>query len=527
MDEPWDLDAAIEASYDDTSMAEMEAYEEMLADIAKPDESTAMEVDPPSVATATTTTTTTTTFSSSSSTPSPPAPESVRIRNIQPEKEMPEPIVQSSPSSPLKRQRRPTDVNYVLRVPPVDTNFVAFTTSTGERLFLRCNKEEKDHGFTSARVFKTATAEEDIRVSTRISAMVERIKRRESRRAASETEFQQVGERLSSSKKAKPRDLWVDKYAPKHFSDLLSPERTNREVLRWLKSWDPAVFGREGPPAPTKTTSGYGGKSWSQPIKVEEAKAAQQNSSNDRSPPEHKAILICGPPGLGKTTLAHIVARHAGYQPFEINASDDRSAKKLSQKVRDAMQIQSMFGENKPNCIILDEIDGAANGGEGRGAINMIVKMIQNTKKGSSSASGSRVTRPIICICNNLYAPALRPLRSVAKIFVMRETRSERLSSRIKTICRHEHVVLRPDALNILCSRTDNDIRSCLNTLQFLSARNSLISRDAIMHTCVGHKDRKVALFDAWKSIFHAKAAGARRATQVHTATTNHHRSRR
>ena len=156
----------------------------------------------------------------------------------------------------------------------------------------------------------------------------------------------------------------------------------------------------------------------------------------------------------------------------------------------------------------------------------MIVKMIQNTKKGSSSQSGSRVTRPIICICNNLYAPALRPLRTVAKIFVMRETRSERLSSRIKTICRHEHVVLRADALNILCQRTDNDIRSCLNTLQFLSARSSTISRDAIMHTCVGHKDRKVALFEAWKAIFHTKAQGARRAGQVGRATKSHHHVR-
>lgn len=33
-----------------------------------------------------------------------------------------------------------------------------------------------------------------------------------------------------------------------------------------------------------------------------------------------QVALLSGPPGLGKTTLAHVIATHAGYNVVEINA---------------------------------------------------------------------------------------------------------------------------------------------------------------------------------------------------------------
>lgn len=63
---------------------------------------------------------------------------------------------------------------------------------------------------------------------------------------------------------------------------------------------------------------------------------------------------------LGKTTLAQVVARHAGYNIIEINASDERSIEKFETVIKNSTQMQSVLDrDNRPNCLIFDEIDGA------------------------------------------------------------------------------------------------------------------------------------------------------------------------
>lgn len=42
--------------------------------------------------------------------------------------------------------------------------------------------------------------------------------------------------------KTRESQLWTDKYLPKNYYELLSDDKINREVLTWLKTWDPIVF---------------------------------------------------------------------------------------------------------------------------------------------------------------------------------------------------------------------------------------------------------------------------------------------
>ncbi|KAI8949684.1 hypothetical protein F4801DRAFT_580223 [Xylaria longipes] len=264
----------------------------------------------------------------------------------------------------------------------------------------------------------------------------------------------------------KPRRtlLWTEKYRARNFMDLVGDDLTNRQVLKWLKRWDPLVF----PGAPRSRPS---------------IRRPGVKTEAEEEKPHRKILMLTGPPGLGKTTLAHVCARQAGYEVMEINASDDRSRDVVKNRIRTSLGTEnvktvqhSKAQTNKPQkvarpvCVVVDEVDGVVTGSSGSGEGGFIKALMDLITTGEKNAAGQeskaqeqtkrkkkgddfRQMRPLILICNDVYHPSLRPLRqsNLAEIIHVGKPTVDAVVTRLKSVFEKEGIPCEKDAARKLC----------------------------------------------------------------------------
>ncbi|KKY38513.1 putative chromosome transmission fidelity protein 18 [Diaporthe ampelina] len=275
--------------------------------------------------------------------------------------------------------------------------------------------------------------------------------------------IQSVEDRSLSVRRPKKTMLWTEKYRARNFIDLVGDDLTNRQVLRWLKRWDTIVFPNSARPKPAAARK----------------QAAQQQDEEEK--PHRKILMITGPPGLGKTTLAHVCARQAGYEVIEINASDDRSRDVVKGRIRTSLGTESVKTVEhakpkpgakvkvaRPACVVVDEVDGvtAGSGASGEGGfVKALIDLVVTDQKNSSGAAGAlaarkkkkgddfRQMRPLILICNDVYHPSLRPLRQsgLAEIIRIGKPSVDAVVGRLKAVFEKEGIPCEKDAARKLC----------------------------------------------------------------------------
>jgi replication factor C large subunit len=245
--------------------------------------------------------------------------------------------------------------------------------------------------------------------------------------------------------------LWVEKYRPKKIEDIIGNEEAKATFVEWLK---------------TKRRS-------------------------------KKAVLLYGPPGVGKTALVNAASKEYGFTIIEMNASDTRSEKAINAVAKPATSYVALDNfttgqiQGKGNLLFLDEVDGIT-GNEDRGGVGAIIKIVEEART------------PVIMAANDPDVEKLRPLKKVCLLVRFQQIRIPLVIALLQKICLLEHVNSEFEALERIAQNSRGDVRSAINDLQSLSEENhTLTLQDTVM---LSSRNKDISMDDTLRGFFTAKS---------------------
>jgi len=200
--------------------------------------------------------------------------------------------------------------------------------------------------------------------------------------------------------------MWSEKYRPKHILDLIGNEEARKLFVEWFAKWKKGV----------------------------------------------KPLLLVGPPGIGKTTMANLSAKHFGYDLISLNASDVRNKKNIQEILQPVLGNQSVLGLP---MIFIDEVDGI-HGRSDYGGVEALINILKES------------TVPIILAANNHSSDKMKKIKKSVTTIELRPLSPRLLLLHMNTILQKENAKISPGKLMKLITDSNGDIRSMINSAQAL-----------------------------------------------------------
>jgi len=235
---------------------------------------------------------------------------------------------------------------------------------------------------------------------------------------------------------------WTEKYRPKSFEEIKGQDEVIVKVKKFIENFNLGKL--------TKTSK--------------------------------KAMILHGPPGTGKTTLAHVIAKEINSEIFELNASDLRNKRKLQEILRPAIEQKALIKKNK--IILVDEVDGISS--VDYGGLNELLSLIEIT------------SYPIIITANNVWDRKLSSLRRKSEMVQLKEINYRIIKEIAIDILRKEKKFIENSILTKIAMNAKGDIRATINDLQTESGIKE-------PGTDIGERNKEEDIFNALRKIFKGK----------------------